>query len=83
MTLIELQYEAEKLGYKLVKRKQTEKFLPCICGCNRRESWYSNNEDWEVKLVCYRCGLSVTGKNEKDAKRKWNEYVRAEKEEVK
>ena len=75
MTLDELKAEAKRRGYSLVKRPKTEKYLPCICVKNRLESWYANEEDWSVKLVCYHCGLSVTGKNEKDAKRKWNEYM--------
>ena len=76
MTEEELKAEAKRMGYSLIKRPKAERFLPCLCGKNRRERWYTNNEDWSVKLVCYYCGLSVTGKNEKDAKRKWNEYMR-------
>lgn len=82
MTFEELKTEAEKQGYKLVKRKQNEVFLPCICGANRREMWHTTNEDWKIKLVCYKCGLSVTGKNMADAKRRWNEYMKHERKEI-
>lgn len=52
------------------------RFEPCLCGCNRRERWF-----WEsgMKLVCKNCGLSVTGNNEQDAKRRWNEYMKGAK----
>lgn len=79
MTLDELKAEADKLGYRLTKKTQNEKFLPCICGCNKRDTWHSISEEWRVKLVCRKCGLSVTGKNEKDAKRNWNDYMRGNK----
>lgn len=48
-------------------------FIPCICGTNRRERWFSKDG---VRYVCKNCGLSVDGANEADAKRKWNEYMR-------
>ena len=48
-------------------------FVPCICGTNRRERWFSKEG---VRYVCKNCGLSVDGANEADAKRKWNAYMK-------
>lgn len=47
MTFEELKTEAEKQGYKLVKRKQNEAFLPCICGANRMLKDKAESEDKE------------------------------------
>ena len=58
---------------KKLTPKKYEKFLPCLCGKNARDRWYSKGE---VKLVCKYCGLSVSGKNGADAKRRWNDYMR-------
>lgn len=83
ISLPELRVLAEKLGYKLVPIKRYERFLPCVCGCNRRIHWsVVNNNEYGVILECKRCGLEVTGKNEADAKHNWNKLIR-EKEKVK
>lgn len=69
---------------KAITHKPYERFLPCkYCGCNRRATWfgtYSATGDTFVRLVCRGCGLQIDGKNEADAKRKWNERMREESE---
>ena len=73
MELTELRQEAEKLGYKLVPIKKYVRFLPCVCGCNRRIHWsVVNNNEYGVILECKRCGLEAKGKTEKEAKHNWN-----------
>ena len=59
--------------------KRPEKFIPCTCGCNRREHHYVYNmssREESVILKCMKCGYSIQGKNEMDARRKWNEAIR-------
>lgn len=57
--------------------KPYERFEPCLCGCNSREHWSGvRNGKSYVRLECKRCGASVEGKNEADAKRNWNAYIR-------
>ena len=58
-------------------KPRREKFLPCKCGCNRREHWYGVGGDPEKQeiLVCKRCGFRVYGKSEADARRNWNKAV--------
>jgi len=58
MTVEELRTEAAKLGYDIVKRQQ--RFLPCICGYNRRthkQGGFTN----ETILKCKKCGFEVRG----------------------
>lgn len=70
MTIEELQKEAEKLGYKLVKKNSYERMVPCKeCGSKRRETWYGPN--YRI-LKCMKCGYSIKGKTIADAKRNWN-----------
>lgn len=60
-------------------RKRPEKFRPCTCGCNRRTHSYlyrMSSREESVVLQCMKCGFSVEGKNEMDARRKWNEMIR-------
>ena len=57
--------------------KPYERFEPCLCGCNSREHWSGvRNGKSYVRLECKRCGASAEGKNEADAKRNWNAYIR-------
>lgn len=58
-----------------------EKLLPCICGCKRREHWYNSDREKGIILKCSKCGFKATGKNEADARRKWNEAVKEKLEE--
>lgn len=56
-------------------RQRPEKLLPCICGCKRREHWYSSAENSREILKCSKCGFEVGGKNEIDVHKKWNGAV--------
>ena len=75
---------AKMYGYRLIKIKPYEKFEPCICGCNRRASWSCWNSNGYkghyVKLECKRCGLTVTGQNDAEAKHNWNEHMKIRRE---
>lgn len=87
MTLQELIDEADGQGYRLVKKPLKTTLLACICGCRKRKHLYSN--DGTITLVCMKCGKSVTGKSEMNARVNWNkeitrimneEFVRGERE---
>lgn len=60
---------------KRSNRMPYSRYMPCLCGTNSRERWFSKEG---VRLVCRNCGLSVDGANEADAKRRWNEYMKGE-----
>ena len=63
---------------RAILRKPSVKCLPCTCGCKRRATWFctdTNTGERYVKLVCVKCGNSVVGKNEADAKRNWNKMI--------
>ena len=77
MELTELRQEAEKLGYKLVPIKKYVRFLPCLCGCNRRIHWfYVKDGESSTILECKGCGIEAKGKTEEEAKRNWNKLIR-------
>lgn len=76
MTVEELRKTAKDMGYNIVKIKQYEKFLPCTCGCNRREMWFGNTKERSVIYKCMRCGLEVCGENKEAAKREWNKKIK-------
>lgn len=69
---------AAKKGYKLIPIKKYERFLPCKCGCNRRDHIYCSNcktgHDYVV-LKCKKCGLKAYGTNEATAKQHWNKVM--------
>ena len=79
MTIEQLQKEAEKLGYKLVKHKPYERFLPCTCGCNQRDVWTCYGGKDRILFACKKCGKTAGGKNKADAKRNWNKMIQEEK----
>ena len=73
MTVKELRAEANKLGYNIIPKPEYIKFVPCICGHNRRQLWFTPNG---MKYECKNCGMtSPEGKTERDAKKKWNEMI--------
>ena len=74
MTIEELTKEAEKLGYKLIKKNSYERMIPCKeCSGKRRRTWYCRDY---IILECIKCGYSVKGKTIADAKRNWNIAMR-------
>lgn len=73
MTYDKLKKEADKLGYNLIKKQNNIRFLPCVCGHNRRRQWISSKGKF---YVCCTCGLrSPASKTEKGAKIAWNEMI--------
>ena len=78
--LDEVRILAEKLGYRLVPIRKYERFLPCKCGCNRRAHWSCGwaKGNGYILLKCSRCGFSVKGDTEAEAKRNWNEAIKGE-----
>ena len=78
MKLEELEVEAKKLGYRLVKIKPYVTLLPCTCGCKRRWRWYSPTT---VIIECQKCGKSAYGRNEQEARINWNKKIQGEEEE--
>ena len=69
---------AKMYGYKLVPIKMYVRYLPCVCGCNRREHWshVSPGSAPITVLKCKKCGLVADGKTEAEAKHNWNELVK-------
>ena len=78
MTVEELRAEAAALGYDIIKRP--ERYLPCICGHNRRKhGWYDKNGQLFATITCRTCGFVVKGidpKHEQQRIRLWNEAIR-------
>lgn len=76
MKLEDLKTEADKLGYRLVPKRVSIKLLPCICGCNRRRTWYTYGGQY---YECKKCGKkSAVGKSCVEAKRLWNKMIEQE-----
>ena len=78
MTLPELKAEADKLGYKVVKKSEPyTPLLPCICGCKRREHWvkYAGNNKYETTLLCMRCNRKASGLSQTAARKAWNKMI--------
>ena len=57
----------------VIRKRESRKMLPCMCGYNKREYVYDSNG--VVYLVCKRCGLIVCGKDKMDAVSNWNKAV--------
>ena len=74
MTLDDLKIEADKLGYKLVKKSTREPLIPCTCGANSRALWFEGSKKLFYK--CHGCGRKVYGKNKTDLRRQWNAAIK-------
>lgn len=72
MTVEELKKIANEMGYNIIKKQEYIKLLPCKCGCNQREHWYSTEGYY---LVCKKCRTSVFGRTERDVRLNWNRMV--------
>lgn len=71
-----LKKENEKLKKQLTKNKKPyERFLPCTCGCNRRDLWNVLDVHW---YKCKKCGLtSSKRRTTAGAKKAWNSMIKA------
>jgi hypothetical protein len=79
MTLEDLKIEAKKHGYRLEKIPERIVLLPCpICGKKRTSTWYS---PYGRIVQCSSCDgfRGGYGRNEREAKLRWNEAVKAAK----
>ena len=80
MTLEELKLEADKLGYKLVKKQKSIKLLPCICGSKRRTMWITTaggTKGVQRILACDKCGMEAPpGNTIQEAKGNWNKMIK-------
>lgn len=75
MNLEELKQEAAKHGYRLVKKREYIKLLPCPCGGERREHWYLLKGGEYYK--CKKCGFKGdAGSNDYESRQGWNEAVK-------
>ena len=73
MGLGDLKIEADKLGYRLVRKTEYVHFMPCLCGASNRRRWSSPDG---IFFECNSCGLrSKPAKNETDARKNWNNLV--------
>ena len=82
MTYEELKKEANKLGYKLIKKTEPIKRLPCTCGCKMVYNYYSSHY---CGYKCRKCGrMSVSpNKNDKVVSQRqktidWNNMIKGE-----
>lgn len=74
MTLEELKIEADKLGYRLTKKKKYVRLLPCpVCDYKHPTEWLGYG-GWFRK--CPQCGFdSEPSKSMIGGKRMWNDAV--------
>lgn len=75
MTLEELKNEADKYGYKLVKKNSYIKILPCpVCG--KKSTHIRFNLGGEYLKVCSICGFKGNiSKTKRDVNKSWNDAV--------
>lgn len=74
LTFEELQAEAERQGFKLIRKRPYIEFVPCECGFNYRNLIHDTNNN-QVIWECCLCGKRVSGKNQVDAKINWNRIM--------
>lgn len=77
MTLEELKTEADKLGYRLVKKPERITMLLCpVCGRKNTSEWYAIDFGGYIYRKCNICHFRGDyGKTPTEAKKKWNEAV--------
>ena len=80
MTVEELRLEAKKLGYNIIKKPESVKLLPCLCGRKRVEIYYTHNFKDKSKsghfYWCQQCYLEgAVGRTKIEARKRWNEAV--------
>lgn len=81
MTVKELEVEARKLGYRLIKNKEKVSQLPCpVCGKKNTTTWYIMGGDGGSYKQCNGCGFKgfPSEKNtDESVKKAWNKAVEA------
>ena len=80
MTVDELKKIANEMGYNIIKKQEYVKLLPCKCGCNSREHWFSINEGIAYIYVCKKCGATAKGRTDREARLNWNRMVKGDTE---
>lgn len=79
MNLEELKLEAEKLGYKLIKKPENIKLERCTCGGKPHEMFridFGDSDDSGYIYTCPNCGLkSEAARTHIGAKREWNRMI--------
>lgn len=73
MTYEELKNEANKMGYRLVKKKEYVPHKRCKCG-SRGSLWYGCiNGKADYSILCENCYIRTNSyRSERDAWREWN-----------
>ena len=77
MTLDEIKKEADKLGYRVLKKTEPlPTLIPCACGCNRRTSWWKSGVG--EYYACKNCGFeSEPAITERGKRQNWNDAIKA------
>lgn len=71
-----LKEQAEALGYHLVKKQETIRFSPCVCGAKKSRSLWQSTETGNWFYRCRKCGLTSNAASTKiQAKIEWNKTV--------
>ena len=83
MTVEELKAEAKRLGYNIIKKPESVKLLPCVCGHKRVEQYYKHIQGKKKEsghfYWCQWCGREAeVGKTKIEAKKRWNEAMERE-----
>lgn len=75
MTLDELRREANKLGYRVLKKTEPlPTLVPCTCGCNRRASLWRAGRGAFYR--CKGCGFeSKPAITERGKRQNWNDAI--------
>ena len=80
MTFEELQKEAKKQGYKLIKKHPYVKFERCVCGHNSHLVGYDPRTQ-KVRYVCANCHIKGPfGYSKSVVKELWNDMIVKERE---
>lgn len=75
MTIEELKAEADKLGYRILKKEKYINLSPCSCGRKKPEKWHDAIEGNKF-YQCRNCGRKAPGANtDKQAKKNWNKMM--------
>lgn len=81
MTVKELEVEAKKLGYRLIKNKEKVSQLPCpVCRKKNTTTWHIMGGDGGSYKQCNGCGFKgfPSEKNtDESVKEAWNKAVEA------